>query len=93
MEAPEAARLTAMRDLSADLDRVETAYRRACSSHSEPAEESLLAELRSEGLGDEWTARDRPSFEVLLASWRSGDSPEKAMEVMLFALRARRHTS
>lgn len=82
-----------MPDLSADLARVETAYRRAWSSHSASTEESLLAELQSEGLGEEWTSRDRPSCEVLLASWRSGDSPEKAMDVTRFALRARRHTS
>lgn len=82
-----------MPDLPADLDRVESAYRRAWESHSAPTEESLLAELRREGLGEEWTARDRPSCEVLLASWRSGDSPEEATEVIRFALRARRHTS
>lgn len=82
-----------MPDLFADLDRVETAYRRAWLSHSTSTEESLLAELGREGLGEEWTARDRPSCEMLLASWRSGDSPEKVMEVMRFALGARRHTS
>jgi hypothetical protein len=82
-----------MPDLFADLDRVETAYRRAWSSDSTATAESLLAELGSEGLGEEWTVRDRPFCEVLLASWRSGDSPEEALEVMRFALRARRHTS
>lgn len=57
-----------MLDLFADLDRVETAYRRPRLSHSTSTEESLLAELGREGLGEEWTARDRPSCEVLLAS-------------------------
>ena len=76
-----------------DLDRVETAYRRAWSSQSDHAEQWLIAELENEGLGEEWTVRDRPSCEILLAAWRDGLSPGRAMELVRFALKARRHTS
>lgn len=82
-----------MPDLYDDLDRVEAAYRRAWSSQSDRADERLLALLRDEGLGEEWTLRDRPSSEILLASWRAADPPDRAMELMRFALRARGHTS
>ena len=80
-----------MTDLMDDLDRVEAAYRRAWASTDDSrTEDALLTELRAEGLGEEWTARNRPSTEILLASWRLGDAPDHAMELMRFALKARR---
>ena len=81
-----------MLDPHADLARVEAANRRAWSSRTDRADESLLVELRAEGLGDEWTVLDRPSSEILLASWRAGDDPAEAMELMRFALGARPDT-
>lgn len=82
-----------MDDLTDDLDRVEAAYRRAwaASDHSEDTEHVLLAELGASGLGTAWTRRGRPSTEILLASWRAGDDPGHAMELMRFALKARRN--
>jgi hypothetical protein len=74
------------------LARVEAAYRRAWVVGSDHGDESLLRELRAEGLRDEWTVVDHPSSEILLASWRAGDDPDKAMELMRVAIRAQRDT-
>jgi hypothetical protein len=80
-----------MTDPFADLDRVEAAYRRAWSKSGRhpKLDESLIDELRTEGLDDEWTTVGRPSCEVILGSWRAGDPPDQAMELMRFALKAK----
>ena len=84
--------LEVMRDLEADTPQVEAAYRLSWERRAAIGSDSegLRRELARQGLGNEWTQPNMPSYEIVMASWRAGHAPEEAMEILRFALAARR---